>query len=96
MGLIYQYSVETSADPSAQINLRQSSHVIYETFVCRQSHHTKDRTLIHVVTENSHHLNITALKHPGFEASPLEFTTRRNKTRPKRGSNLIKEKLILL
>ncbi len=75
MGLIYQSSVETSADPSAQINLRQSSHVIYETFVCRQSH----RTLINVAAENSHHLNITALKHPGFEASPLEFTTQRKK-----------------
>ncbi len=36
MGLIYQSNVETSADPCAQINLRQSSRVIYETFVCRQ------------------------------------------------------------
>ncbi len=48
MGLIYQSDVETSADPCAQINLRQSSRVIYETFVCRQSHRTKDRTLINV------------------------------------------------
>ncbi len=96
MGLIYQSNVETSADPSAQINLRQSSHVIYETFVCRQSHRTKDRTLINVAAENNRHLNITPQKHPGLEATPLKFTTRRNITRPKRGSNLMKEKLILL
>ncbi len=66
MGLIYQSNVETSADPSAQINLRQSSRVIYETFVCRQSHHTKDRTLINVAAENNRHLNITPLKTPGL------------------------------
>ncbi len=48
MGLIYQSNVETSTDPRAQINLRQRSRVINETFVCRQSHRTKDRTLINV------------------------------------------------
>ncbi len=79
LGLIYQSNVETSADPCAQINLQQSSRVIYETFVCRQSHRTKDRTLINVAAENNRHLNITPLKHPGLEAPPLEFTTRRNK-----------------
>ncbi len=84
LGLIYQSNVETSADPCAQINLRQSSRVIYETFVCRQSHRTKDRTLINVAAENNRHLNITPLKHPSLEASPLEFTTRSNKTRPKK------------
>lgn len=94
MGLIS--NVETSADPCAQINLRQSSRVIYETIVCRQSHRTKDRTLINVAAENNRHLNITPLKTPGLEATPLKFTTRRNITRPKRGSNLMKEKLILL
>ncbi len=45
-----------------------------------------------MAAENNRHLNTT----PGLEASPLEFTTRRNETRPKRGSNLMKEKLILL
>ncbi len=68
MGLIYQSNVETSADPSAQINLRQSSRVIYETFVCRQSHRTKDRTLINVAAENNRHLNITPLKTPQFRS----------------------------
>ncbi len=68
MGLIYQSNVETSADPSAQINLRQSSRVIYETFVCRQSHRTKDRTLINVAAENNRHLNITPLKTPRFRS----------------------------
>ncbi len=62
LGLIYQSTVDTSADPSAQINLRQSSRVIYETFACRQSHHKKDRTLINVAAENNRHLNITPLK----------------------------------
>ncbi len=62
VGLIYQSNVETSADPSTKINLRQSSHVIYETFVCRQSHRTKDCTLINMVAENNRHLNSTPLK----------------------------------
>ncbi len=53
VGLIYQSNVETSAEPCAQINLRQSSRVIYETFVWRQSHRTKDRTLINVAAENN-------------------------------------------
>ncbi len=68
MGLIYQSNVETSADPSAKINLRQSSRVIYETFVCRQSHRMKDRTLINVAEENNRHLNITPLKTPRFRS----------------------------
>lgn len=33
MGLIYQFNIETSADQSAEIMLRQCSHVIHETFV---------------------------------------------------------------
>ncbi len=74
LGLIYQSNVETSADPCAQINLWQSSCVIHETFVCRQSHRANDRTLINVVAENNRCLNITLLK----TASPLEFTTLRN------------------
>ncbi len=73
MGLIYQSIVETAADPSAQINFRQSSHVIHETLVFRQPHRTKDRTLINVAAENNHHLNITPLKHPGLETLPLEY-----------------------
>ncbi len=68
VGLIYQSNVETSADPSAQINLRQSSRVIYETFVWRQSHRTKDRTLINVAAENNRRLNITPLKTPRFRS----------------------------
>ncbi len=68
VGLIYQSNVETSADPSAQINLRQSSRVIYETFVWRQSHCTKDRTLINVAAENNRRLNITPGKTPRFRS----------------------------
>ncbi len=68
LGQIDQSNVETSADPSAQINLRQSSRVIYETFVCRQSHRTKDRTLINVAAENNRNLNITPLKTPRFRS----------------------------
>ncbi len=64
MGLIYQFNAETSADPSSQINLGQSSRVINETFVYRQSH----RTLINMVAENNHHLNITPLKTPRFRS----------------------------
>ncbi len=68
IGLIYQSNVETSADPCTQINLRQSSRVIHETFVCRQSHCTNDRTLINVAAENSRRLNITPLKTPRFRS----------------------------
>ncbi len=42
--------------------------MIYETFVCRQSHRTKDRTLINVAAENNRHLNITPLKTPRFRS----------------------------
>ncbi len=74
LGLIYQSNVETSADPSAQINLRRVNLLkfsyVYETFVCCQSHCTKDHTLINVTAENNRHLNITPLKHVGLEASP--------------------------
>ncbi len=96
MGLIYQSSVETSADPCAQINLRQSSHVIHETFVCHQSHRTNDRTLINVAAENNRHLNITSLKTPLFRSPAPRVYDTKNLTRPERGSNLIKERLILL
>lgn len=51
MGLIYQSNVEISAGPSAEIILRQASHVIHETFVCRQSHHTNDCILINVTVK---------------------------------------------
>ncbi len=96
MGLIYQSNVETSADPSAQINLRQSSRVIYETFVCRQSHRTKDRTLINVAAENNRHLNITPLKTPRFRShAPKVYDTEKHNPAKKR-KDLIKEKLILL
>ncbi len=39
--------------------------------------------LINVAEENNRHLNITPLKTPRVEALPLEFMTRRNKTRSK-------------
>ncbi len=84
-GLIYQSNVETSADPSAQINLRQSSRVIYETFVCRQSHRTKDRTLINVAAENNRHLNITPLKTPWFRSlAPKVYDTEKHNPAQKR------------
>ncbi len=62
MDLIYQSNVETSADPCTQINLRQSSRVIHETFVWRQYHCTNYRTLINVA--NNRHLNIMPQKNP--------------------------------
>ncbi len=49
-----------------QIVLRQSSRVIHETFMCRQSHRTKDHTLINVVAQNNRHLSVTPLKTPRF------------------------------
>ncbi len=85
VGLIYQSNVETSADPSAQINLRQSSRVIYETFVCRQSHRTKDRTLINVAAENNRRLNITPLKTPRFRSlAPKVYDTEKHNPAKKR------------
>ncbi len=85
LGLIYQSNVETSADPCAQINLRQSSRVIYETFVCRQSHRTKDRTLINVAAENNRHLNITPLKTPRFRSlAPEVYDTEKHNPAKKR------------
>ncbi len=85
MGLIYQSNVETSADPCTQINLRQSSRVIYETFVCRQSHRTKDHTLINVAAENNRHLNITPLKTPRFRSlAPKVYDTEKHNPAKKR------------
>ncbi len=85
MGLIYQSNVEMSADPCAQINLRQSSRVIYETFVCCQSHRTKDRTLINVAAENNRHLNITPLKTPRFRSlTPKVYDTEKHNPAKKR------------
>lgn len=81
MALIYQSNVETSADSSAEIILRQGSRVIHETFVSRQSERKNDRVLINVAAENKRHLNITPLC---LEASPLEFTTWRCAIWPRR------------
>ncbi len=61
MGLIYQSNVETSADSSAQISLRQGSRVIHQTFVCCQSHRTNDRTLINPAAEIDRNLHVTPL-----------------------------------
>ncbi len=80
LGLIYQSNGETSADLSAQINLRQSSHVIYETFVCRQSHLMKDHTLINGADEYNRHLNITPLETPRFRSlAPRVYDTEKQK-----------------
>ncbi len=50
--------------------------MIYETFVCRQSHRTKDRTLINVAAENNRHFNITPLKTPWFRShAPRVYDT---------------------
>lgn len=75
LGLIDQSNVEMSANPSTEIILRQSSHVIHETFVCCQAHHKNDHMLINVAAQNNRHLNITLLKIHDLEALPLEFTT---------------------
>ncbi len=61
VGLIYQSNVETSADSSAQISLRQGSRVIHQTFVCCQSHRTNDRTLINPAAEIDRNLHVTPL-----------------------------------
>lgn len=91
MGLIYQSNEETKAE----IILRQESRVIHKTFICHQSHCGNDYTLTNVATKNNRHLTTIILKIHGFEALPLEFPTWRNLTRPRRGGNLMKEKLIL-
>ncbi len=76
---------ETSADPSAQINLRQSSCVNYETLVCHKSHGMKDRTLINVAAENNRHLNITPLKTPRFRSlAPRVYDTEKHNPPKKR------------
>ncbi len=61
LGLIYQSNVETSADSSTQISLRQGSRVIHQTFVCCQSHHTNDRTLINPAAKIDRNLHVTPL-----------------------------------
>ncbi len=68
--------------------------MIHETFVCRQSHRMNDRTLINVAAENNRHLNITPLKTPRFRSLAPRVYDTKNLTRPERGSNIIKEKLI--
>ncbi len=83
-GLIYQSKVERSTDLCAQINLRQSSRVIYETFVCRQSHRMKDRTWINVAAENNRHLNIMPLKTPRFRSlTPRVYDKEKHKVAKK-------------
>ena len=61
------------------------------TLVRCQSDRINDRRLINVATENNRHLNITALKSHGFEASSLEFTPQRNVTWQRRGSYVERE-----
>lgn len=80
-------NVETSADPSTEIILRQGSRVIHETFVSRRSQRKNDRVLINVVAENNRHLNITPLNILSLEASPLEFRTWRAVKRPRKGTS---------
>ncbi len=69
------------------IQMLTSMHVTHATFVCRQSHLMNYHALINVESENNRELNITPLKTPiGLQALPLEFTTQRRITRPRRGS----------
>ncbi len=85
MGLIYQSNIDTSADPHAQIHLRQSSHVLYETFVWRQSQRTKDCTFVNVAAENNRHLNITPPKTPQFRSlAPGAYDTEKHNPATKR------------
>ncbi len=59
--------------------------MIYETFVCRQSHRTKDRTLINMAAENNCHLNITPLKTPRFRSlAPRVYDTEKHNPAKKR------------
>ena len=75
MALIYQPSVETSVDLSAEIILRRGSREIYETFVSLQFQRKNKRVLINVAAGNKRDLNITPLYMLVLMASPLEFTT---------------------
>ena len=70
LALIYQYCVETRADPSAEMILGQRSRLIHQTFVSHQTQRKNDRVLINVAAENYRHLNITPLYILDFEASP--------------------------
>ncbi len=79
MNLIYQTQIRV------RISLRQSSRVIHETFVCRQSHRSIDRTLINVAEENNSHLNITPLKTPRFRSpAPRVYDTEKRNPAVKR------------
>ena len=51
----------TSADPSAEIILRQGSRVVHETFISRQSQRMNDRALINAVAKNNRHINTMPL-----------------------------------
>lgn len=73
--VIYQPSVETSVDLSAEIILRRGSREIYETFVSLQFQRKNKRVLINVAAGNKRDLNITPLYMLVLMASPLEFTT---------------------
>ena len=53
MALIYQPDVETSADMSAQIILRQASCVIHEMFVSHQSERKNGRALKNAAAVNN-------------------------------------------
>lgn len=55
-------NVEISADPCAEIILRQGLLVIHQTFVFLQSRCTNDHTVINVATEIDRNLHNTSLK----------------------------------
>lgn len=74
MAFIYQSNVETGADLSMKIIVRQGSHVIHEVFISQQSRHKNDQVLIYVAPENHHHL----------KAAPLDFTTWSSVIQPRR------------
>ena len=97
MALIYQSCVETSADPSTEIVLRQRSCVIHQTFLSHQTWHKNDQSLINVAAENYRHLNIMPLYILGFEASPSRVHDMevRNTAKKRKFSDLEIETLML-
>ncbi len=96
MALIYQLNIVTSTEPSAEIILRQRSHVIHEKLASRQSQRKNDQALINVVAANNGHLFITPLYILSLEASSLEFTTLRkhNPAKKRKFSNVEIETLM--
>lgn len=83
LALIYQSNIETSADLSAEIIIRQGSHVIHETCISYKSNLRIIRVM-NVAAEKHHPLNIMPLNIFVLEATPLNFTTWRGVKRKRR------------